>query len=243
MVRVQGWRTRVPLHAIWEKGVLKLSDIWFRILSNARFLLRSRNTMGYGIHSPYLFYIARAILPETAPYYCFAELRERGEAEARNYGNTELRKDETTERRTYGTKERKKNEMLFRLVNLVKAETIVEVGHKGIRTAYLQAPNSKARVLTDPGEQVSSFKIQELGTVDFAVMSAQDGMKAFEALAAHAGEKSLFVVDDIRESKAHWKTWQAVEAHPAVTARMDLGQTGLVFFDPHFPKQTFRIRV
>ena len=239
------------MHAIWEKGVLNLSDIWFRIRSNAWFVLRSRNTMGYGIHSPYLFYIARAILPETAPYYCFAELRQRGEAAARNYGNTELRKDGTTERRTYGTKERKKNEMLFRLVNLVKAETIVEVGRKGIRTAYLQAPNSKARVMTDPSVLRTAplfmgavtSEAEELGTVDFAVMSAQDGSSTFEALAAHAGEKSLFVVDDIRESKAHWKTWQAVEAHPAVTARMDLGQTGLVFFDPHFPKQTFRIRV
>jgi hypothetical protein len=140
--------------------------------------------------------------------------------------------------------------MLFRLVNLVIAETIVEIGRKGIRTAYLQAPNSKAKVIDPSVLRTAPLSMgavenadEDLGTVDFAVMSVQDGMKAFEALVAHAGEKSLFVVDDIRESKAHWQVWQAVEAHPAVTARMDLGQTGLVFFDPHFPKQTFRIRV
>ena len=79
--------------------------------------------------------------------------------------------------------------------------------------------------------------------VDFAVMSAQDGANMFETLATHAGEKSLFAVDDIRASKANWQAWQAIETNEHVTARMDLGQMGLVFFDPHFPKQTFRIRV
>ena len=52
----------------------KAAELWFRIGSYALFMLRSRNTMGYGIHSPYLFYIARAILPETAAYYCFKDV-------------------------------------------------------------------------------------------------------------------------------------------------------------------------
>lgn len=205
----------------WKK-VQKLSEIWFKMGSNVWFLLRSRNTLGYGIHSPYLFYIARVILPETAQYYCFSDPQMVGNTKGWN---------------------KKKNELLFRLVNLVKAETIVEVGTAEMRTAYLQAPNKMARVLTWEAFQVSSSKFQELGTVDFAVMSAQDGLKTFETLAAHADEKSLFVVDDIRESKANWNVWKAVEANGKVTARMDLGKLGLVFFDPHFPKQTFRIRV
>ena len=213
----------------WKK-VQKLSEIWFKMGSNVWFLLRSRNTLGYGIHSPYLFYIARVILPETAQYYCFSDPQMVGNTKGWN---------------------KKKNELLFRLVNLVKAETIVEVGTAEMRTAYLQAPNKMARVLTDPSvlrtaplfrEAVESSE-KELGTVDFAVMSAQDGLKTFETLAAHADEKSLFVVDDIRESKANWNVWKAVEANGKVTARMDLGKMGLVFFDPHFPKQTFRIRV
>ena len=196
--------------------------------SNAWFLVRSRNTLGYGIHSPHLFYIARMILPERAQYYCFEDLR--------NYGITKLQH--------YGTAERKKNETLFRLVNFMKAETIVEVGAKDdVRTKYLQAPNSKARVLTPEAVQVSGFKFQVPGTVDFAVMSATEGERCFERLAKLADEKSLFVVDDIRENKANWQVWKAIEASENVSARMDLGQMGLVFFDPHFPKQTFRIRV
>ena len=212
------------------KRVQNLSEIWFKMWSNVWFLLRSRNTLGYGIHSPYLFYIARMILPETAQYYCFSDPQIVGKARGWS---------------------RKKNEILFRLVNLVQPQTIVEVGTAEARTAYLQAPNSKARVVKDPSVLWTAPLVMgavesaedQLGTVDFAVMSAQDGANMFETLAAHAGEKSLFAVDDIRTSKANWQAWQAITTNEHVTARMDLGQMGLVFFDPHFPKQTFRIRV
>ena len=49
-------------------------DFLFRIGSFARYLLRSGNTLGYGIHSPHLFTIARVIVPEQAQYYCFGEI-------------------------------------------------------------------------------------------------------------------------------------------------------------------------
>ncbi len=64
----------VPLQSELEKGMGKAAELWFRIGSYALFMLRSRNTMGYGIHSPYLFYIARTIIPKTAGYYCFEEV-------------------------------------------------------------------------------------------------------------------------------------------------------------------------
>ena len=58
----------------FRKGMGKAADLWFRLGSYALFLLRSRNTMGYGIHSPHLFYVARTIIPETAKYYCFEKI-------------------------------------------------------------------------------------------------------------------------------------------------------------------------
>lgn len=271
----------------------KAADLWFRIGSYARFLLRSRNTMGYGIHSPYLFYIARTIIPETAKYYCFEEvervrrelLRDKTEVGVEDFGiggmqkesspSGNLMKRQVAEVAKVALKSQKEAQLLFRLENLVKAETIVELGTSlGITTAYLALPNKEANVWTFEGSEglvklaaknwkrlgIKNIEVvqgnlnetlereaKNWGKVDFAFLDANHRKEAtlryFDVLAAHAGDKSLFVVDDIRYSREMWEVWKQIEAREDVTARMDLGSMGLVFFDPHYPKQTFRIRL
>ena len=260
-----------------------MSNLWFRVGSYARFLLRSRNTMGYGIHSPYLFYIARTIIPETANYYCFKHvervrgdlLRDKTEINIEDFGIGADSKRRVADVAKVALKSPKEAQLLFRLVNLVKAKTVVELGTSlGITTAYLALPNKDAKVYTFEGSKellkMAEKNWERLGienikavqgnlddtlqceannwsTVDFAFLDAnhrqEPALRYFDILASHAGENSLFVIDDIRHSRDMWQAWQRIEAHPSVTARMDLGTMGLVFFGPHFPKQTFRIRL
>ena len=261
----------------------KAADLWFRIGSYARFLLRSRNTMGYGIHSPYLFYIARTIVPERAKYYCFEDVervrgemvKDKTEVQVEDYGVGSGGKRKIAEIARLALKSPKEAQLLFRLVNLLKAGTIVELGTSlGITTAYLALPNKAAKVYTFEGsqallnlaeqnwKQLHLTNIQPVcgniddtldreaanwNTVDFAFLDAnhrlEPSLRYFDLLAPHAGEKSIFVIDDIRHNRDMWKAWQHIQAHPSVTARMDLGTMGLVFFDTHFPKQTFRVRL
>ena len=260
----------------------KAAELWFRIGSYALFMLCSRNTMGYGIHSPYLFYIARTILPETAKYYCFAEVervrremlgrKERPEVEDFGVGGSTKSVGEIAKKALKSSKEA---QALFRLVNLIKAETIVELGTSlGVTTAYLALPNKDAKVWTFEGskalldlakqnwkrlgiesiqavqgnlDETLAREAKKWGVVDFAFLDANHRKEAtlryFDVLAAHAGEKSIFAVDDIRYSREMWEAWEEIEKREDVSARMDLGTMGLVFFDPHFPKQTFRIRL
>ena len=262
--------------------MLKWKDIWFRMCSYAGFYLRSGNTKGYGVHSPYLFYIARAILPETGRYYCYDEieslrtelLRSREEVGVRDYGvGGELRRVSKIARRAL--KPMREAQVLFRLVNMLKAKTIVELGTSlGVTTAYLASADSRAEVWTFEGSEaltdiaqrgwkklgLHNIKVvqgnidetlpleeREWGVVDFAFMDANHRREAtvhyFDLLARHAGEKSIFVVDDIRYNREMWDAWCAICGREYVTARMDLGSMGLVFFDTHFPKQEFRIRL
>ena len=260
----------------------KAADLWFRIGSYARFLLRSRNTLGYGIHSPYLFYIARTILPETAKYYCFEAvekvreelLRRKDEVQVEDFGVGGSAKTVGDIARV-ALKPAKEAQVLFRLVNMLKAETIVELGTSlGVTTAYLALPHNDAKVWTFEGceallsiakqnwerlgianieavrgnlDETLGCEAEKWGIVDFAFLDANHRKEAtlryFDLLAAHAGEKSMFVVDDIRHSREMWEAWKAIESREEVTARMDFGTMGLVFFDTHFPKQTFRIRL
>ncbi len=264
-------------------GMEKKSDFWFRLGSYARFLLRSRNTMGYGIHSPYLFYIARAILPETAAYYCFKDverirgelLRDKTEVSVEDFGVGGVGKRQVAKVAKVALKSSTEAQALFRLVNLVKAETVVELGTSlGVTTAYLALPNKGAKVWTFEGskallgiakqnwkrlgiENIESVQgnidetlvreAEKWGVVDFAFLDANHRKEAtlryFDVLAKHAGEKSIFAVDDIRYSREMWEAWEEIEKREDVSARMDRGTMGLVFFDKHFPKQTFRIRL
>lgn len=273
----------VPLQSELEKGMGKAAELWFRIGSYALFMLRSRNTMGYGIHSPYLFYIARAILPETAAYYCFKDvegirgelLRDKTEVSVEDFGVGGVGKRQVAKVAKVALKGQREAQALFRLVNLVKAETVVELGTSlGVTTAYLALPNKGAKVWTFEGskallgiakqnwkrlgiENIESVQgnidetlvreAEKWGVVGFAFMDANHRKDAtlryFDVLAKHAGEKSIFAVDDIRYSREMWEAWEKIEKREDVSARMDLGTMGLVFFDKHFPKQTFRIRL
>ena len=270
---------------------MKLAQLLFRMGSYVRYLFRSGNTMGYGIHSPHLFNIARVIVPETAKYYCYSRieqerntlLRRRDEVEVVDFGTGGQGKGGNgVGKRIVGDmarkslKSRAEAQLLFRLVNFEQAEMIVELGTcLGLTTAYLAAPRPESEVWTFEGSEalleIARGVWKRLGmsniravsgnidetlaataekwekTVDFAFIDANHSYEAtvryFDLLAAHAGEKSVFVVDDIRWSKEMWQAWETIGERDAVTARMDLGTMGLVFFDNYLPKQVFTLRM
>ena len=260
-----------------------IEELLFRIGSYARYFLASRNTLGYGIHSPHLFYIARAIVPERSPYYCFADiehlrrdlLRDNRMVEVTDFGTGQSGTRPLREIARTSLKSRTEAQLLFRLVKLLHAKTVVELGTSlGITTAYLAMPDSKAQVLTFEGcrnlaalareqwrklsignirvvegsiDETLPHEMQKTGEVDLAFIDAnhtyEATMRYFSLLSAHAKESSIFVVDDIRHSRQMYKAWKAICGSERVTARMDLGTMGLLFFDRHYPKQTFTLRI
>lgn len=254
------------------------------MVSYASFLLRSGNTMGYGIHSPHLFYIARVLLPETAQYYCFEPieqwrrdlLRRRDQVRVVDYGTGKSGTRLVGEVARKSLKSRAEGQLLFRLVNYLDARMIVELGTcLGVTTAYLASPHSDAEVWTMEGSgellKIAKTGWSRLGIrniravegnldetlektaaawqrpIDFALLDAnhtgEATLRYFDVLARHASAKSVFVVDDIRRNKDMWQAWEAIGARADVTARMDLGMMGLVFFDGHLPKRVFRLRL
>lgn len=150
---------------------------------------------------------------------------------------------------------------------------IVELGTSlGITTAYLAAADSRNRVVTFEGcEAIAGIACKNwrrLGIenieliegniddtlhtyartrVDLAYIDANHTEDAtwryFEYLLPMAGEKTIFVVDDIHHSRSMWRAWKKICAHPKVTTTMDLWHVGLVFFDPHYLRRNYTIRI
>ncbi len=139
---------------VWEKSCtfaekfagLDIHTYIFRGQSLLRHLLTARHTRGNGIHSPRLFYIANTLFYDTNAYYCFGDIerqRERLKRASRaiqvtdfGTGQSEVRTISSIARRSLAN--RREGQVLFRLVEYLKPQTVIELGTSlGITTAYL----------------------------------------------------------------------------------------------------------
>jgi len=151
--------------------------------------------------------------------------------------------------------------------------TIVELGTSlGITTAYMAAMDSRNKVVTYEGcaavaaiakENWKALGIRniecrvgeitadmlecDLDEVDVAFIDANhtytSTLAYFNVLAKKVHAKSVIVVDDIHYNPEMERAWKEICADERVTSTMDLYQMGLVFFDQHYWKRHYGIRV
>ena len=151
--------------------------------------------------------------------------------------------------------------------------TIVELGTSlGVTTAYMAAMDSRNRVVTFEGceavadvakENWKTLNInniecrvgkidaeqltRDIEHLDVAFIDAnhtyEGTCKYFDVLAGKVREKSVIVVDDIHHSEEMEKAWKAICADERVTSTIDLYQMGLVFFDKHYWKRNYKMRL
>ena len=151
--------------------------------------------------------------------------------------------------------------------------TIVELGTSlGVTTAYMAAVDSRNKVVTYEGcpavaqiaranwkalginniecvvGDVNVEKLdKELGRVDVAFVDANHtyaGTRAYvNILLKKMHAKSVLVVDDIHHSAEMERAWQEICADERVTSTMDLYQMGLVFFDKHYWKRHYVMKL
>lgn len=154
-----------------------------------------------------------------------------------------------------------------------KGLTIVELGTSlGVTTAYMAAMDSRNRVVTFEGcEAVANMAkenwkalninniecrvgeidaeqlTRDIEHLDVAFIDANhtyvSTCEYFDVLAGKVREKSVIVVDDIHYSEEMEKAWKAICADERVTSTIDLYQMGLVFFDKHYWKRHYTMRL
>ncbi|MCQ2310313.1 MAG: class I SAM-dependent methyltransferase [Paludibacteraceae bacterium] len=92
-----------------------------------------------------------------------------------------------------------------------------------------------------------SYAREEQPRIHFVLMDANHTQEAtlryFEWLLPLMDPNGIVVVDDIRYSKDMYAAWKTITHHDGVTATMDLGQMGLVFFYPNVQQRTYTIRL
>lgn len=150
---------------------------------------------------------------------------------------------------------------------------IVELGTSlGITTAYLAAVDKRDRVITYEGCasvsavakevwdrlgltniecRVGALDVElldrDIDRVDVVFIDANHTYAStreyFNVLAKKVHDKSVIVVDDIHYSPEMERAWREICSDSRVTSTMDLYQMGLVFFDPHYWRRNYTMRL
>ena len=181
-------------------------------------LSRFRHRCGYGVHSPFAFSLITDVIYEKMPYYAYSSLKEEQKKMVRECGWTK------------GSQ--KVNRFLFRLVNRVQPDTIIEVGCPSSTALYLQS--AKPELFLDADTPVDFLYLNDYRNPDLLE-------EVFRVCAHRTTPKSVFVVHGIcysKEMKVLWKKWQADER---VGITFDLYDVGLLFFDKTKIKQQYII--
>lgn len=151
--------------------------------------------------------------------------------------------------------------------------TIVELGTSlGITTAYLASPSAKNSVQTYEGaeelaeEAEDVWRRLELTNIETVIGNIDDTLgkhcpkridlayidanhtydatlRYFRQLLPAAKPHSIFVIDDIHHSPEMERAWQEIQRAEQVTSTIDCYTFGLVFFNRHYIKKHYRMRV
>lgn len=111
----------------------------------------------------------------------------------------------------------------------------------------LEINNIECRVGEVTEESLRLAVVDLQGGLDVAFIDANhtyEGTKSyFNVLAEKVHEKTVIVVDDIHYNQAMEKAWMEICADERVTSTIDLYQMGMVFFDKHYWKRNYKIRL
>lgn len=151
--------------------------------------------------------------------------------------------------------------------------TIVELGTSlGISTAYLAMADSRSRVVTFEGSEeiaeVARTNWKKLGIENVACVvgnidetlrthaptpanllyidanhTCEATLRYVRQLLPSIGQQSIMVLDDIHWNEDMEKAWEKVKQMPEVTSTIDFYRFGLVFFDSHYLRKHYKMRI
>ncbi|MDL2305383.1 hypothetical protein LJC72_08605 [Bacteroides sp. OttesenSCG-928-D19] len=191
---------------------------------------RFRNRCGYGVHSPSAFDFITNVIYEKASYYAYEDIE--------NSDICKILRQNIKNKKYQSTK---KDRLLFRLVNRLQPQTIIEIGEPTASSLYLQAAKKQALYAIFPG--VAKYlpnKPQQIGLlyIQFPTDVAEVKRIIEEALPCLTLQSAI-VIEGIHYNTSMCKMWKELEADERVITTFDLYDFGFMFFDSRRIKQKY----
>ncbi|WP_455585120.1 hypothetical protein [Bacteroides sp.] len=192
-------------------------------------LSRIRHRCGYGVHSPFAFELITCLIYEKTPYYAYKELAAEEKKQKRAHG------------RGWKSESCKVKRLLFRLVNRMQPDTIVDFGIPSSSSIYLQSGKVAADYTF--ASELSELFLEAGVPVDFLYIHLYRNPalveEVFRICAARSTQQSVFVISGIHYSKEMKKLWKRLKADEQVGITFDLYDVGILFFDKTKIKQHY----
>lgn len=192
---------------------LKRPFIWLSRIGHRR---------GYGVHSPSAFHFITRVVYERTPYYRYKDLAAEQRRLAREQG-----------RAWAGAESRKLKRLLFRIVNHVCPQTVIDAGTPSAAALYLRAARTGAdytaasdlsELFLESGVPVDFLYLHDYRRPDFVE-------KVFRVCAPRTTPRSAFVIHGIRYSRPMRDLWLRMRQDERVGVTFDLYDVGVLFFD------------
>ena len=190
---------------------------------------RFRHRCGYGVHSPSDFFLITSVIYEKLPYYAYNTL------EKKHFSN-------------YLPHYRKKvNRLLFRLVNHLRPQSLIEVGvGNGASISYMRAACASMKSYTIKGKDAGKTlrkldeDVRALGGLDLLHIGHTPYYKeVFEQVLPFVNDRSCIIVGNLYQSKEKKAWWKGLADDERVQLTFDLYDIGLVFFNKKRIKQNY----
>ena len=254
-----------------------------QIIAYIKFLKRSTNQ--HGVHSPFVYNLITKCFYDRSKHNSYKQITLYRKA-LKKSKDTIVVIDLGSGSRVFKTNQRsvskmaqkvgaskKESKLLFRLVNYLQINAILELGTSlGIATHAMAVTNSEIKISSIEGcPNISEYtksilgqfniKNTEILTGDFNDVikplasnkydliyfdgnhQKQATLDYFETLLPTATNDSVFIFDDIYWSKEMTEAWETIKKHPQVTVTIDTFFLGFVFFRREQEKEHFTIRI
>lgn len=250
-----------------------------RILALLKYLIKARGV--HGAHSDFVYKLFQEVFNDRKEFYAFAEIEnqrkylkgldtEIGVVDfgAKGDGKSEIRK-KVTQIAAKSLKHPRYARLLYRLVNHMKYESVLELGTSlGITTLYLSEATKGSVITVDASEPISKiarslnkkkrridYRVDtfdnelhklEGETFDFIFIDGdhkgESLIRYFNQLRPFLKEYGCIVVDDINWSQDMSSAWKKLCGNPSIDLSLDLFELGILFSRPGMKKQHHVIR-
>lgn len=214
-----------------------------------RLLYKIRHHKGHGIHSPFVFGFITRVIEEKTAYYAYEDI-----TSYLKYNHPDIPFEES-----------KKERLLFKIINHLHPESILEIGvGNGISSLYLTAPSTDITLLaieTNEAQRNIAKKVYDGWNSQIRLSDRlnTDIEKKYDCLSINLSnfkidysvlskylkgaihEHSFVIVDGIRTNRKNQILWNRLVKSDQVKISLDLYHLGILFYNKKYYKKNFKL--
>lgn len=241
--------------------VNQTANMAFRLGTYLHFISKATNQ--HGVHSPFVYDLAINCIYNHQRYEGYKSIKSYQQKIAPLFHETSRKTPQFSA---------KKSKLLHRLACHFSPKIIIDhsystgqvaaalSSYKSVKTLYSSISSEKhtedlksllrstqqANIAFSPSAMDHFFSTTDT-SFDLAFLSstdqAENSYKQYLKLLPSATEESILIIDNIYQSQATEKAWNAIKQHEQTRVTVDLFYVGVVFFRTAQVKQHFRLRI